>query len=572
MAVVVETTVPRQGPGRLGSAHRVNAFLQTLRSLGPLRLSVIGGVGVVVLAFFVFATIRMSTPTMAMLYGDLLDEDAVAITDQLTSQGIRFELRKQNTQIWIPEGDISSVRIELAREGLPKRGTVGYELFDNGEGFGTTSFMQNIRQLRALEGELARTITSIDAINQARVHLVLPRRELFARTEQEPSASIFLQLDSSDSLPRQVVLAVQNLVSAAVPRLKPSAVSVVDSQGQLLASGEEDEISLMNRNAEEMRINYERRVGRDLEALLQRVVGIGKVRAEVAAVMNFDRLEIASETFNPDEQVTRSTQRISEETESTEAEAIDSITVANQLPSADAAGIEPLFPTARQRSSRTEETVNNEISKTVTTQVREAGVVERVSVAVLVDGSYQTGEDGTLNYQPRTEAEMTQLLQLVRRAVGYDADRGDTVEVINMQFIDEFGALEEEELLFGIPRDDVFRIAEILTLGIVAILIILLVIRPLLTRAFDTDQEDDDDDEFLEDEEDVQQLPTGGALAQALAMEGDVEEEEDMDAMIDVSRIEGKVRASTLRKIGEIIDKHPEEAVGILRSWMYREA
>lgn len=549
----------------------MNAFLQTLRNLGPLRLSAIGGVGIVVLAFFVFATVRMSTPTMAVLYGDLLDEDAVAITDQLAAQGIRFELRNENTEIWIPEGDISNVRIELAREGLPKRGTVGYELFDGGEGFGTTSFMQNIRQLRALEGELARTITSIDAINQARVHLVLPRRELFARTEQEPSASIFLQLDSSASLPRQVVSAVQNLVSAAVPRLKPSAVSIVDSQGQLLASGEEDEISLMNRNAEEMRINYERRVGRDLEALLQRVVGIGKVRAEVAAVMNFDRVEIASETFNPDEQVTRSTQRITEETESTEAEAIDSITVANQLPSADASGVEPLFPTARQRSSRTEETVNNEISKTVTTQVREAGVVERVSVAVLVDGSYQTAEDGTTNYQPRTEAEMTQLLQLARRAVGYDADRGDTVEVINMQFIDEFGVLEKEELLFGLPRDDVFRIAEIATLGIVAILIILLVIRPLLARAFDTDQEeDDDDDEFLEEEEEAnQQLPAGGALAQALAMES--EEEEDMDAMIDVNRIEGQVRASTLRKIGEIVDKHPEEAVAILRSWMYQD-
>lgn len=548
----------------------MNAFLQTLRNLGPLRLSAIGGVGIVVLAFFVFATVRMSTPTMAVLYGDLLDEDAVAITDQLAAQGIRFELRNENTEIWIPEGDISNVRIELAREGLPKRGTVGYELFDGGEGFGTTSFIQNIRQLRALEGELARTITSIDAINQARVHLVLPRRELFARTEQEPSASIFLQLDSSASLPRQVVSAVQNLVSAAVPRLKPSAVSIVDSQGQLLASGEEDEISLMNRNAEEMRINYERRVGRDLEALLQRVVGIGKVRAEVAAVMNFDRVEIASETFNPDEQVTRSTQRITEETESTEAEAIDSITVANQLPSADASGVEPLFPTARQRSSRTEETVNNEISKTVTTQVREAGVVERVSVAVLVDGSYQTAEDGTTNYQPRTEAEMTQLLQLARRAVGYDADRGDTVEVINMQFIDEFGVLEEEELLFGLPRDDVFRIAEIATLGIVAILIILLVIRPLLARAFDTDQEeDDDDDEFLEEEEEAnQQLPAGGALAQALAMES---EEEDMDAMIDVNRIEGQVRASTLRKIGEIVDKYPEEAVAILRSWMYQD-
>lgn len=548
----------------------MNAFLQTLRNLGPLRLSAIGGVGIVVLAFFVFATVRMSTPTMAVLYGDLLDEDAVAITDQLAAQGIRFELRNENTEIWIPEGDISNVRIELAREGLPKRGTVGYELFDGGEGFGTTSFIQNIRQLRALEGELARTITSIDAINQARVHLVLPRRELFARTEQEPSASIFLQLDSSASLPRQVVSAVQNLVSAAVPRLKPSAVSIVDSQGQLLASGEEDEISLMNRNAEEMRINYERRVGRDLEALLQRVVGIGKVRAEVAAVMNFDRVEIASETFNPDEQVTRSTQRITEETESTEAEAIDSITVANQLPSADASGVEPLFPTARQRSSRTEETVNNEISKTVTTQVREAGVVERVSVAVLVDGSYQTAEDGTTNYQPRTEAEMTQLLQLARRAVGYDADRGDTVEVINMQFIDEFGVLEEEELLFGLPRDDVFRIAEIATLGIVAILIILLVIRPLLARAFDTDQEEeDDDDEFLEEEEEAnQQLPAGGALAQALAMES---EEEDMDAMIDVNRIEGQVRASTLRKIGEIVDKYPEEAVAILRSWMYQD-
>jgi flagellar M-ring protein FliF len=567
---------PRLLGGTTGRAliegRDVNAFLQTLKNLGPVRLAAIGFVGLVIIAFFVFAIVRMTAPKMMMLYGELADKDAAAVTEQLDSQLVTYELRNNGTEIWVDEAQVDKIRIDLAREGLPKRGNVGNEIFDAGEGFGTTSFIQNINRQRALEGELARTVASIEGVRQARVHLVLPKRELFSRSEQVPSASIFLQLQQGTELSRQNIAAIRNLVAAAVPQLRPNGISVVDDRGQLLASPEDDTSSALTATTEELRVQQERRLSRQVEDLLSRTIGFGKVRAEVSVDMDFDRLTVNSEAFDPDSKVERSTQAIKEETENTEAEAIDSITVANQLPSSDANNVNPLFPTSRNRSNRTENTVNYEISKTVTNQVRQTGIVRRLSVAVMVDGLYPPAADGAPTYTARTPEEIEQIRRLVQSAVGYNPDRGDSIEVVNMRFVDQFGTGVEEPTILGMKRDDLFRIAEIITFGIVAILVILLVIRPLLARAFEDEQ--DEELEQLEDDTDVMpQLPAGeGALAQALAMEGGSDDDDEMDSMIDVNRIEGKVRASTLRKIGEIVEKHPEEAVAILRAWMYQES
>jgi flagellar M-ring protein FliF len=553
----------------------MNTFLQTLRNLGPVRLAAIGGIALVVLAFFVFITIRMSTPDYALLYKDLNEQDAGQIVEQLTAQKIAYELRADGKEIWIIKDQIPKVRIDLATAGLPRGGSIGYELFDKGESFGATSFLQNVNNLRALEGELARTINAIEGIKQTRVHLVLPRRELFSRTEQEPSASVFLQLRSADALGREQVAAIQQLVATAVPKLKASNVSVVDGAGNLLARGGDDAQSLMNANSEEMRLRYEQKLARTVEDLLQRTVGYGKVRAEVSVEMDFDRVETSSESFDPEQQVVRSTQTVNEGNESSEAEPVDSISVGNQLPTSNTAAGSPLTPTARTKQNRQEETINYEIGRTVRSQVRQTGTVKRLSVAVLLDGLYTASPQGEQVYTPRSTEEMDRLAALVRSAVGYNADRGDSVEVQTMRFADSFAQLADEgPKLFGMARDDMFRLLEIITLGIVAILVILLVVRPLLAKAFETVEQTDEDAEFLvEGPDGLPALPAaGGALAQALAIEGmDEDEISDGDQMIDINRIEGKVRASTLRKIGDIVNKHPEEAVAILRSWMYQE-
>src|SRR5690606_14832728 len=232
-------------------------------------------------------------------------------------------------------------------------------------------------------------------------------------------------------------------------------------------------------NAEEMRAAYESSMRRSIEELLQRSLGFGKARAEVSAEMNFDRITTNSETYDPDGQVVRSTQTVEEQADSTEGGA-DAVTVANNLPdpTMEDAGAE-----SRSSSARTEETVNYEITKTVETHVREAGTVKRLSVAVLVDGIYTPTEDGSVAYEPRSAEELEKVATLVRSAVGFDQSRGDTVEVVNMRFVDaDLDLADPNALPFGFQKADLIRIAEVLVLGIVAVLVMLLVVRPLVGR------------------------------------------------------------------------------------------
>lgn len=553
----------------------MNNLLQTLRNLGPLRLAAMGAVALGLIGFFIYLTSRLSTPEMALLYSDLDRTDGGAIVQKLDEQKVAYEVSADGTRISVPQDQVGRLRMLMAQAGLPSGGSLGYEIFDKPEGFGTTSFIQNINHLRALEGELARTVGTIAGVQQARVHLVLPKREMFSRTQQAATASIFLRLRPGVQLGREQIASIQHLMAASVPQLDPSQVSIVDDRGNLLARGMgSDSREMMLATAEEKRLAFEQRTARTVEDLLARTLGYGKIRAEVSADLDFDRVVTNSEIFDPESQVVRSTQTVEESNDSTEGDAPDSVTVANNLPTAqdDLSGLTG----SRSRSNRNEETVNYEVSKTVRNHVRETGQVRRLSVAVLVDGTYRQNEAGESEYVARSSDELRQIEALVRSAVGADPARGDTIEVVNMRFATPEAEFADgaEGTILGMPKDDVFRIVELVVLAVVALLVILLVVRPLMAKAFERAEEapvEDDPERLLTDQTGMHpQLMGPGALAQDLALE-DAAAGEELDHMIDINRVEGRVRASSLRKVGEIVDKHPEQAVSIIRNWLYQE-
>ena len=547
--------------------------MQTLRNLGTVRLAAIAGAAIAIVGVFIFGMSQWSAPNMALLYSDLNPQDGGAIVEQLEAQQIPYRASPDGTRIEVPADQVGRVRMLMAGQGLPSGGNVGYEIFDQGEGLGTTTFMQNVQQLRALEGELARTVQTLQPVQTARIHLVLPKRELFSRQAQTATASVFLRLRPGAQLSREQILGIQTLVGASVPQLEPNMVSIVDDRGNLLARGmASNSPDAMVSTAEEKRLAHEARLTQTVEDLLARSVGMGKVQARVAVEMDFDRITTNSEIFDPESQVIRSTQTSTEESEEQNRDGVDPVTIANNLPGADAANAATGQSSAR--TNRTDELVNFEISRTVKVHEREGGQVRRLSVAVLVDGIYTTGENGEQVYQPRPEQEIAQLERLVQSAIGFDPARGDTVEVVNMRFAVPEG-LEEavDDTIFGLPRQDIFRIAETVVLAIVAILVILLVIRPLVARALDRTPQLEEEPDLLADQGGVPQLagPGGGALARELALEA-AQANEELEQMIDINRVDGRVRASSLRKVGEIVEKHPEEAVSIIRNWLYQES
>lgn len=537
-----------------------------------------------IVAFFIYLTSRLASPDMALLYGDLGLQDSGQIAARLEQMNVPYRLGEEAGEIFVPQDQVGRMRMVMAEEGLPSGGSVGYEIFDQSEGLGTNNFVQNINHVRALEGELARTIRTIDSVKQARVHLVLPRRELFSRERQEPSASIILMV-AGRGLDSQQVTSIQHLVAAAVPGLKPAMVSIVDDKGNLLARGTEDGApSQTASRAHEMRINYESRMVRTIEELLGRSLGPGNVRAQVSAEMDFDRITENAEIYDPDGQVVRSTQTV-EEQASNQDGAPAGVTVGNNLP--DALPELDTGSGSQSQTSRVEETVNYEITKTVKTHIREAGMVRRLSVAVMVNGTSVPDGEGNPTYQPRSAEEIEKITALVRSAVGFDAERGDTVEVVEMPFVrPEVADLEAQGMLLGFNKADLMRIAELLVLGVVAILVLLMVVRPLLGRLLEVDEEAGDGvpgmlpagagrPALAGPEGGYPRLPGDPATTVATRVGEDGRPEKnfahEIDQMIDLNQVEGRVRASSVKKIAEIIEKHPEEAVSIIRGWLHAE-
>ncbi len=537
--------------------------------LGLARIAAMVVVAIMLLGFFAFIMFRFSSPQMAPLYSDLNFDDSAAIVAELQTLNIDFELRGEGSSILVARDQITQTRMKLAGSGLPSRGQVGYEIFDQQSTLGATSFVQNINQVRALEGELARTISSLARIKTARVHLVLPERELFRRERKDPTASIVLNVRGE--LSASEIRAVQHLVSSAIEGLTPSRVSIVDDTGRLLASGagENDEASAITGIMQERTVSIENRMRTRIEKMLSDVLGAGRVRVQVSAEVDLNRSTKTSETFDPESQVVRSSQIRELANEAKGPGMQGAVTVANELPGGEGAG-EANSGTS-ENSKTTEEVTNFEISKVTETEIKEAGSLKRLSVAVVVDGRYITDANGAATYEPRTQQEIEQIIALIKSSIGFDADRGDQVEVVNMQFAErpELAQLGTTAPgMFDFTRDDLMSAAEMIVTLLISIALLFFVLRPLVKRV-------------LEPETAPLALPTGAEVkynaqgeavmpaisAGASAQEG-AEQAAQSTAWVGQAKKMGEEQSRTLTDVGEVINENPKQASLIVRNWL----
>jgi flagellar M-ring protein FliF len=578
----------------------VQAFWAFFKTLGATRIMAMGAVTIALMAFFAYLTLRVTTSPLVPLFTDLTVEDSSAIIKDLERQAIPYEIKNEGAVVMVPKDQVPRLRMKLAESGLPKGGGVGYEIFDKSDALGATSFVQNINRLRALEGELARTIRGIDRVQAARVHLVLPERPLFSRDKADPSASIVLKVRGA--LEPQQVRAIRHLVATAVTGLKPQRVSVVDETGRLLADGNAED-GPGGINAEDRKVTFERRLREQVESIVTSVVGPGRARVQLTADFDFNRITQTSDKFDPDGRVVRSSQTREEVTGSADG-ASGTVSVGNELPNAnrpvDGAAQQP-----RDQNRKTEEVVNYEISRTTKTEVIEGGRVNRVSVAVVVDGIYGRNEKGEQTYQPRGKEEIDRIAALVRTAIGFDQKRGDQVEVANLRFADApVTPIAEPEgwmRFLRFTKDDVMQLIEQLVMVLLGLVVLLFVVRPLTRRIFAPQLGADGAPRALIGPGGVAVGPGGVALGSAgtvtvgggvnisaapggsitsaggpnvsiVGSDESVAISNRTSAMIDIAQVQGQVHAQSVQKVGELADRNPNETVSIIRSWLHEHA
>ncbi len=553
----------------------MQGFADFIKSLGAPRIAAMGAVTVALIGFFAFVILRVTAPQMTPLFTDLAFDDSASIVKDLERQGIQYELRNDGAIVMVPKELVARLRMKLAESGLPKGGGVGYEIFDKTDALGATSFVQNINHLRALEGELARTIRAIDRVQAARVHLVLPERPLFSRDKNEPTASIVLKVRGT--LEAQQVRAIRHLVATAVNGLKPERVSIVDEAGRLLADGAAGN-NPGGIGADERKDAFERRMREQVEAIVSSVVGPGRARVQLTADFDLNRITQTSDRFDPEGRVVRSSQT-REETSSAADGGSGQVSVSNELPG----GQRPAeAASARDQNRKSEEIVNYEISRTTKTEVIESGRVNRISVAVLVDGTYGKNDKGEVTYQPRQKEEIDRISALVRSAIGFDQKRGDQIEVVNLRFAEApTNAIPEPEgwmSMLQFTKDDILRGAELLVMALLGLVVLLLVVRPLVRRMLSSDQPALSNAALLAAAV-AGTAGTGGFLpAEVQAAIASVNTE-DLKAvpshtakMIDIAQVQGQVHAQSVQKVGELADKNPNETVSIIRQWLHDSA
>ena len=542
------------------------------KQVGAARFGVMAGVAAVLTAFFLYIAGALTEPPKTILFSGLESRDAAAVTAKLDSMAVPYDVKEGGT-VLVPADQVTKLRMALAQDNLPAAG-VGYEIFDKSDTFGTTAFVQNINQLRALEGELARSIQTIDGIQSARVHLVIPERQVFARDNQSPSASVVVRTRAR--LDRGQVGAIQHLVAASVSSLSAKRVAIIDDAGNLLAGGDGGTGGAATAAEHDQQVNdYEERLRGRIESLVSSVVGIGHVRAQITAEMKFDHTSTTSEAFDPESRVVRSNQTV-ERTASDTSGGAAAVSVANALPGGGQNGG---GNNDRSNSNATEETTNYEINKTVTTSTNDGGTVKRLSVAVVVDDAAKLDAAG-----------MTKINALVRSAMGYDAGRGDQVQVTNMSFarMDAGSAEPAEKPLLGLDSAMWFKIIEAAILCITALLIGLFVVRPLISRMFAAQNGAVNMITTIAGASPVAgALPAPGAAAGAHAVPGAAPGAGALPAPeghaggptlmavprssnIDLSQLDGQFGEKSIKKVGEVVSAHPEEALSIIRTWLHQ--
>ena len=557
----------------------MNAFFAALQRFGIGRLAVLLGVGGGGAALLLTILVNLAQPPMGLLYSNLDLREAGSITQALDAAGIKYQAQGDGSTIMVPRDKVASARLMLASKGLPTADSVGYEIFDSQNALGQTDFVQQLNMKRATEGELARTIRALDGVTFARVHLVLPERQLFQDAVDQASASVTIGIGAREPSTDQV-RAVQNLVAGAVPNLKPERVVVIDQAGKTLSA--DSDAAAGGKAAADAKQAIEDQVRARVKNLVEGVVGAGKARVQVSADVDMAQVTTQSEKYDPDGQVVRSEQ-------TNESSAKDNQGGGSTQGASASTNVPGGTQTAAQNAANgsentgSESTTNYEISKTVTTEVQQPGQVKRLSVAVAVDGVSAPGKDGKPGpYTPRSADEMQRLDSLVKAAIGFSADRGDQVQVVNVRFPDAADAegVSASNPLMGFDKNDIMRTVELAVMAVVAALILFFVIRPLIRTA----------SAGAAAAGGMALIPLGGgggapvaarvvatadgqtmtidaATGQPLALPSP-----EIDQKIDIARIEGQVKASSVKRVAEFIEKHPEESVSILRGWLHESA
>ena len=561
----------------------MQGFFDFMKSLGAARMAAMGAVTLALIGFFSFLMVQIT---------DLSVDDSASIIKDLERQAVPYQIKSDGAIIMVPKDKVARLRMKLAESGLPKGGGVGYEIFDKTDSLGTTTFVQNINHLRALEGELARTIRSIDRVQAARVHLVLPERPLFSRDKVDASASIVLKVRGA--LEPQQVRAVRHLVASAVNGLKPERVSVIDETGKLLADGASPDNPLNGASSDERKLAYENRLRSEVETIVSSVVGPGRARVQINADFDVNRITQTSDKFDPDGRVLRSSQT-REEQSATSDNKEGSVSVGTELPGGNRQQQQPADSGSRgDQSRKTEEIVNYEISRTTKTEVIEAGRVNRISAAVLVDGTYSKNDKGEVAYQPRPKEELDRIAALVRSAIGFDAKRGDQVEVVNLRFAETTPSPISEMTgwmsYLQFTKDDITGAAEKGVMALLGLVVLFMVVRPLVRRVITPEgaqtpfaaapaaavpavtAETAAAAGMMLPGVNGNITSTGGPNVSIVGGDEAVAISNRTSAMIDIAKVQGQVHAQSMQKVGELADKNPHEAVSIIRNWLHEDA
>lgn len=544
--------------------------MDQLARFGWGRLAAIVGLTAGAAAALVIFTLSMNGSGQAMLFSGLQPADAASVTERLDQAGIAYELREGGSAVYVAADDVDQARVRVASGGALGFGSVGYEIFDETDALGTTSFVQNVNARRAMEGELARSIDTLANVSRSRVHLVLPERRLFTRDQQDPSASVVIAVNGE--LRAGQVATIQNLVATAVAGLAPNRITIADDSGRLLASPTDSE-GATTAVLEDRRAQTEQRLRERILDIVEGVVGSGAARVAVTAELNRESRTQTILEYDPDNQVEVSRREQSQA--SSEPVGSGAVSVSENQPGADEQADGGPTPMATSQSETTER--NYENSSTQTTTVREAGELEQLAVSVVVDQLPVRGEDGALTFQDRTAEQLEMIERLVAAAVGFPVNEADRaadqiLEVEQMAFSrPDLSAGTPAPEGFDLGRLDFMRIAEIAVLFITTLLIIVLVARPLVRGAISGPAPAGEGAALAGGAAGQGRIAGAVEGEQALLPEGEGAGQ-SAEERIDVAQIDGQVKKSSVRKVAALVDEHPDETMSILRTWMHEGA
>ena len=459
----------------------VESLKQVWSGLGLPGRALVALVGGGVLTALLWTTFSTNRPDMATLFSQLNPSDAGAIVEELKSSKIPYRVADGGTRILVPSGVVHETRLRLATRGLPQGGGVGFEVFDRTT-LGTTDFVQRLNYQRALQGELARTLGQIKEVTAARVHLALPQPSVFTEHEKPATASIVLNLRPGARLTPEQVRGIVHLVSSSVEGLNPDRVTVIDTSGKLIVRPAENGLSQTSSKQFEMQEGVESDLERRIRTMLEEILGPNKATVRVAAQMDFTSVERTEERFEP-RGVIKSEQRTTEtQNSSTTAPAAVAAGAASNVPSETAA--QPTSGQTTAKTTKEAETVQYDVGKVFERKVFSPWELKRISVAVMVDGSTKAVKDGKgverKEYVPRKPEEIEKIKMVVKNAVGFNASRGDEVEVVEFPF--DTSAMEKERVLMeeAERKDFWYSLATQAGTAIGVVLVLLFVLRPLL--------------------------------------------------------------------------------------------